>query len=373
MTEIDIAQAKKSNRWIALDFLRGLTIAAMIVVNNPGDWSNKYDQLGHAEWHGITFPDFVFPFFIFIVGVSIALALSRQLDKNTPTKLIYRKVIKRTIILFLFGLLLSLLSYPMLGGFRVAGVLQRIALAYFFSSIVFLNFSWKNQIIITLILLIGYWLLLALVPVPGLGYPSVEPVNNLASWFDRKFLPGLLFNGNHDPEGILSTIPAVASGLIGVLIGQLSIKIGDKTRLNKWLWGIGILMLIIGIIWQFSFPLNKNLWTSSFVLVTGGAAILTLAITTWIVDVKDIKYGISPFIVFGSNAITSYMLSFVLLYLVTPQFFGEGRSMLKMTMNLFMQIGFSAKFSALLWALFFTFLCYIPVHLMYKRGIFLKV
>lgn len=371
MSKIDTATPSK--RWIALDFLRGLTIAAMIVVNNPGDWSNKYEQLGHAEWHGITFPDFVFPFFIFIVGVSIALALTRQRNKNTPAKLIYRKVIKRTIILFLLGLVLSLLVYPTLGGFRVAGVLQRIALAYFFCSIIFLNFSWKNQLIISLVLLIGYWLLLALVPVPGLGYPSVEPVNNLASWFDRKFLPGLLYNGHHDPEGILSTIPSIASGLIGLLIGQLSIKIADKTKLNKWLWGIGILTLIAGIIWQFVFPLNKNLWTSSFVLVTAGAAILTLALTTWIVDIKNIKYGISPFIVFGSNAIISYMLSFVLFYLVSPSFFGEGRSILSLTMDLFSQIGFPPKFSALLWALFFTFLCYIPVHIMYKKGIFLKV
>ena len=290
MSNIDTAQTTKSKRWIALDFLRGLTIAAMILVNNPGDWSNKYAQLGHAEWHGITFPDFVFPFFIFIVGVSITLALSRQLDKGRPLKLIYRKVIKRTIIIFLLGLLLSLLVYPLRGAFRVAGVLQRIAIAYFFCSLIFLNFSWKKQAIIGLVILIGYWLLMALVPVPGLGHPSVEPVNNIASWFDRQFLPGMLYNGDHDPEGILSTIPAIASGIFGLLVGHLSLHTEDKTKLNKWLWIIGASTLIIGIIWQFVFPLNKNLWTSSFVMVTAGAAIMTLAFNH--LDCRHQKYNL---------------------------------------------------------------------------------
>lgn len=275
--------------------------------------------------------------------------------------------------MFLLGLVISLLVYPATGGFRVAGVLQRISLVYLFSSVLFLNTTMRGQVITGVVLLIGYWILLSFTPVPGIGKPSLEPVNNLVSWFDRKFLPGMLYDGDHDPEGILSTIPAFVSGLVGVLTGQLSVRISDKRKLINSLWIAGIPMLIAGLIWQYNFPLNKNLWTSSFVLVTSGTAMIVLAIITWFVDVKHVRFGVQPFIIFGSNAIASYMLSFVFLYLVFAPFFGSGNTLNSLMNKLLLQIGFSANFSSLIWALLYTFLCYVPVYFMFKKRIFLKV
>lgn len=368
-----IISPSDENRWVALDVFRGLTIASMIVVNNPGDYRHEYHELGHAKWHGITFSDFIFPFFLFIMGLSIALSIPKQLEKGMSVSTIQQKIFKRTILLFLLGLTVSVLVYPATGGFRVAGVLQRIALVYWCCSMLFLYTSWRTQLVTGIVLLIGYWMLLALVPVPGTGSPSLEPVNNLVSWFDRKYLPGMLYDEQHDPEGILSTIPAIVSGLIGVLTGQLSASCSSRPQLIRNLGFTGILSLSIGLIWQLYFPLNKNLWTSSFVLVTGGAALMVLSVITWLIDVKGFRPGTKPFIVFGSNAIASYMLSFVLLYLVFAPFFRDGKTINAISNAFLLSLGCSPNFSSLIWAFLYTGLCYIPVSMLYKKKIFLKV
>ncbi len=367
------ASVKTVQRWHALDFFRGTTIAAMIVVNNPGDFKNEYDQLGHADWHGITFADYIFPFFLFIMGVSVAISLNKQIKRCIPYPTIHKKIVKRTLVLFLLGLVVSLLVYPATGGFRIAGVLQRIAIVYLCCSMLFLNSSWKTQVVLAVLLLLGYWLLLFWFPVPGIGYPSLEPVNNLVSWFDREFLPGMLYGGDHDPEGILSTLPSLVTGLLGVWIGGISLNTPKKKDLIKRILPMGLSFLLLGWVWQFIFPLNKNLWTSSFVLVTGGTAVLILIGITWMMDIRKFTLGTKPFMIFGTNAIASYMLSFVFLYVVFVPFFKEGKTLNSLTNTFLLDVGLSPNFASLVWALLYTALCFIPIRYMYRRKIFLKV
>ena len=362
------------NRLISLDALRGITIAAMIIVNNPGNYKEEYEQLGHAEWHGITLADYIFPFFLFIVGVSITLSLSKQLEKGLGTSLLFKKIMKRTLYLFALGLVVNLLTNPTLeGGFRIAGVLQRISIVFLICSLLFLHTGWKSQAIIGAGILLGYWLLLAYVPVPGLGYPSLDPENNLVSWLDRTILPGKLFDGIHDPEGILSTLPSIATGITGLLVGQI-IKTGSTLEIVvKRIVATGILFLSIAILWMFVFPLNKNLWTSSFVLYTSGAATLILAVSIWIIDVKGYANIFFPFVVFGSNAIAVYMLSFILLYLVWPPIFGEDGAIIQVFHRFLVHIGFAPKMASLIWSVLYTSLCFVPMYFLFRRRIFIKV
>jgi predicted acyltransferase len=362
----------KNPRLVALDFFRGLTIAAMILVNNPGNYKEEYAQLGHAEWHGITLTDFIFPFFIFMVGISTTLSLSKFVESTAP-KGIYKRIVKRTILLILFGLFVNLLIYPSVGAFRIAGVLQRIAIVYLVCSVLFINTTWKGQLLIAIIILVGYWLVLAFVPVPGLGVPSLEPVDNLVSWIDRQFLPGMLYAGNHDPEGILSTIPSLASGITGLLTGYILKHNQNMSGTIKRLLQAGFATLLLGLVWSVVFPINKNLWTSSFVLITSGAGAIFLAICIWVIDVKNWRFGTFPFVVFGSNAITAYMLSFVFLYLVWPPFFGENKGIIQVCWDFFVHLGFSAKFSSLLWAVLYTGFIYIPIYVLYQKKVFLKL
>lgn len=369
MNDFDIS----NSRLLSLDAFRGFTIAAMILVNNPGNYKEEYEQLGHAAWHGITLADFIFPFFLFIVGVSITLSFSKQLSKGMQPSILYKKIIKRSLILFALGLFVNLLTNPMLDGFRIAGVLQRIAIVFFVCSFMFLKTTWKTQIIVGIIILIGYWLILLLIPVPGMGYPSIEPENNLVSWLDRLALPGKLFDISHDPEGILTTLPSIATGISGLYVGHLIKSDKNPKLVIRRVFVFGMILFLVGSIWTLNFPLNKNLWTSSFVLFTSGAAAMVFAICISIIDLKGYKKASFPFIVLGTNAITVYILSFILLYIVYPPIFGEDRSLIQIFHPFFLNIGFSPKLASLIWSVFYTFLCYIPIYFLYMKNIFLKV
>lgn len=370
MNNIDIS----IGRLISLDAFRGFTIAAMILVNNPGNYKEEYEQLGHATWHGITFADFIFPFFLFIVGVSIVLSFSKQLSKEVKLPVIFKKILKRSLILFALGLLVNLLVNPTLdGGFRIAGVLQRIAIVFFVCSFLFLKTNWKTQITIGLSILFGYWVILTFIPIPDLGYPSLDIENNLISWFDRLALPGKLFDGSHDPEGILSTLPSIVTGISGLLVGQIIKSDQNPNKVVARIFVFGFVIFLIGGLWSLFFPLNKNLWTSSFVLFTSGVAAMIFALSIWIIDLKGFKKILFPFVVFGSNAILVYILSFILLYVVWPPIFGEGKAIIQVFHQFFVKTGFTPKFASLVWAVFYTFLCYIPIYFLYKRKIFIKV
>lgn len=303
---------------LSLDVFRGLTVAAMILVNNPGSWTHVYAPLKHAEWNGCTPTDLIFPFFLFIVGVSISYALGSKKDSHSHSKLILT-ALKRALILFGLGLFLTLFPKVFtdpLEAFktvRIPGVLQRIAVVFFITAVLFIKTSPKTQLRTFIGILISYWLIMTLIPVPGVGYANLEKETNLGAWLDRTILTEAhLWRSakTWDPEGILSTLPAVGTGLFGVLIGSwLKRKDREESVKISWMFSIGFLAVIAGLVWDLFFPINKALWTSSFVLYAGGLATIGLALCYWLIDVQGFKKGTTPFVVYGVNAITVFFLS----------------------------------------------------------------
>ncbi|TDO20040.1 acyltransferase family protein [Pedobacter duraquae] len=378
---------KNTQRLLSLDVFRGATVAAMILVNNPGDWGNIYMPLEHSGWNGCTPTDLIFPFFLFIVGVSIAYAMSgKKADPATHNKTILRAV-KRAAILFGLGLFLSV--YPKifttpieaLKVVRIPGVLQRIAVVFLVSAIVFLKNSEKNIFRIALGLLLVYWALMTFVPVPHLGYANLEKETNLGAWLDRTLLTEAhLWKSakTWDPEGILSTVPAIASGLFGVLIGSYLRRkeIEESTRI-AWLFTVGLLATGAGLIWDLEFPINKSLWTSSFVLYTGGLATLVLALCYWLIDVHQQKKFTTPFVVYGMNAITVFFLSGLLprtlnMFSVTmPD--GSSKGLQSWMYTSWITPYFSPVNASLIWAVAQVLFWFVILSIMYKKKIFIKV
>ncbi len=348
-------------RLISLDVFRGLTILLMTVVNNPGDWGNVYAPLLHADWHGCTPTDLVFPFFVFIMGVAVPLAMPDKFyDSTTFNKILVRSLRMLCLGIFfnffgkiqLFGLdgipllivrltITIAVGYALMGSFsakvknilafsilfiylflaysgieayqdvRLPGVLQRIAIVYFVVSLLYLKTSKKTQIITGAVLLLGYWALMTLIPIPWIGEPNLEKGTNLASWLDSILLKGHMYSGTvtWDPEGILSTIPSIVNGIIGLLIGQLLQQNLPKTKKAQKMAIAGVLLIIGGLLWNIVFPINKSLWTSSYVLYTTGLAATTLAILYYIIDIADYKKGFKPFLIWGVNPMIVFFAS----------------------------------------------------------------
>ena len=319
--------APGAGRLLSLDAFRGLTVACMILVNNPGDWGHIYPPLEHAPWHGWTPTDLIFPFFRFIVGVSITFALGQGTRDSNGVQ----KILKRSLTLFLLGLFLNFFPKFDLAHVRILGVLQRIALVYLACSLLFLKTTPRQQAYGLLAILVGYWALMTLVPVPGVGYANLEPESNLAAWLDRTLLtPAHVYKPAKvwDPEGLLSTLPAIATGLLGLLAGQWlrrdSVAPAERTA---WLFAAGCLATLAGLLWDAWFPINKVLWTSSYVLLAGGLALLGLGLFYWLVDVKGYRRGALPLVAFGVNAITVFFMSGLIpriLNLVKVQSLGGG-------------------------------------------------
>jgi predicted acyltransferase len=367
----------KPERIISVDFLRGLTVAAMILVNNPGSWEYVYAPLNHSHWNGCTPTDLVFPFFLFIVGISVSYALSVAKSAGGNQNVILMKILKRTILLFLFGLLLNFIPEFDFGSIRILGVLQRIAIVFFFSAFLFLKTSARTQVLISVGLLISYWLLMTLVPVPGIGEANLGEKTNLSAWLDNLLLGGHLwkFTEVWDPEGILSTLPAIASGLIGVLAGTWLKGEANKSDKIIGLFVIGNLLIVAALAWDMAFPINKSLWTSSYVLYTSGIAMNVLAVCFWLIDVKEYKKYTGPFMAFGSNAITAYMISEMLAKI---SYFSVGNSGNKISIKdlVFQSLSFdwmNLWFLSFVLALVWVALIWLPVNQMYKKKIFIKV
>ena len=305
---------EKINRFLALDIFRGATIALMVIVNTPGTWSYVYGPLRHAEWHGCTLTDLVFPFFLFIIGVAMRFSFDKyDICKYGP---LFNNIIFRTMTIFVIGLLLN--AFPFIrqnwdwSSFRILGVLQRIALAYFFASFIVLRLDVKGLVKISFFLLVGYWLLLM-----SYGfYSGQDPYSlkyNLILVIDS-FLLGEshLYGGTgiqFDPEGLLSTIPSIVTILIGFLVGTMIKTTNDHQDNIQRMVVLGSLLIITGWLWSFGFPINKQLWTSSYVLYTAGIAIILLSGMIWMADIKKIDWWTKPFVILGSNAIFLYVLS----------------------------------------------------------------
>ncbi|TKC12434.1 DUF5009 domain-containing protein [Pedobacter polaris] len=379
----------KPQRLLSLDFFRGLTVAAMILVNNPGSWGHIYTPLEHAEWNGCTPTDLVFPFFLFIVGVSIAYAMSnKKLDSASHNKTIL-KAFKRALILFGLGLLLAIFPrnfstfdfVESLKNIRIPGVLQRIGVVFFISSVIFLKSSEKTIFRIIIIILFTYWALMMFVPVPEVGYANLEKETNLGAWLDRTILTEAhLWKSakTWDPEGILSTLPAVATGLFGVLVGvYLKRKDVEPATKIAWLFSVGVFTTLAGLLWDLEFPINKALWTSSYVLYTGGLATIVLALSYWIIDVNKYNRFTKPFVIYGVNAITVFFVSGLMPRLLNmikiKQPDGSETGALSWFYQTFFVPYFSPINASLAYAIVFILFFFVILWLMYKKNIIIKV
>lgn len=299
---------KNTDRFYALDVFRGMTIALMILVNNPGSWAYVYPQLRHAVWHGMTLTDLVFPFFLFIVGS--AMAFSFQKFDFCRTKEIHQKIIKRTILIFLIGVATHLISTLVfdkpIAQFRIMGVLQRIALCYGAAAFLVLRFNVQKLWIIVIITLIGYWQILS-----WLG--DYELQTNFALKLDSWILgESHLWKGNgvpFDPEGLLSTLPAITTTILGFFAGVMIQTATDQRDNIKKMMILGISLSSIGWFWSFAFPLNKQLWSSSYVLVSGGIAFCILAALVWLIDIKQYRSTFKVFEIFGTNSLFVFVAS----------------------------------------------------------------
>lgn len=359
-------------RLISLDALRGFTIAAMILVNYPGSWSHVYPPLLHAEWNGMTMTDFIFPFFIFMVGVSVAFAYSKRLDEGVPKAGMYKKIIIRALKLFVLGIFLNLIPDFDFSHMRIAGVLQRISIVFLASSFLFLNVGWKKQAYLGGGILVFYWLCMTLIPTPDEGVVMLEPGRNLAAWIDRMFLPGKMWEGSWDPEGFFSTLPAIVTGILGLLAGRILLSNFNENLKSNYLMSIGLVLVLIGLLWAQFFPINKHLWTSSFTLITGGAGFIGLGASYFLVDILGKKKGTSIGIIFGANAISVYVLADVL-SLVFYGFEIGGQSLNAHFLDLFTGIGLSVKLVSMLYAILFVMINFIPAYILYKKKIFIKL
>lgn len=353
---------------MSLDVFRGATIAAMILVNDPGSTA-AYWPLKHAQWNGWTPTDLIFPFFLFIVGVSLVLSFAARLKRGDSRRALVVHALRRSATIFGIGLLLNGLPHFHLATWRIPGVLQRIAVAYLAAALITLYSRMNTRIIWITALLLGYWLLMRFVPVPGYGIPIhdiplLHPDANLAAYLDRKLMTGHLWEGTRDPEGVLSTLPAIATTLCGVLAGEWLRSSHSPKQKAVWMFASGVTGLIVGQLWGIWFPINKNLWTSSYVLFTAGFAIVCLALCYWAIDINLHRgWWTKPFVIFGSNAIAAYIISEVL-----GGTFGWKDYIFQL---IFVRVG-PPGLASLLYSLAIVGVCFVPVWLMYRHRIFLK-
>lgn len=372
---------EKQDRFISLDAFRGATIALMILVNTPGTWGHVYAPLRHAQWHGCTLTDLVFPFFLFIIGVSMRFSFEKyEFCKWGP---LFKKVVWRTITIFTIGLLLN--AFPFVrqdwdwSHFRIMGVLQRIALAYLMASFIVVRADIIGIVKISLGLLFGYWILLM-----GYGwYSGLDPYalkSNLILIVDA-----YIFGENHlyggtgipfDPEGLLSTIPSIVTVLIGFLVGTMIKTAEDHKDNTQRMAVLGALLIIFGWGWGFVFPINKQLWTSSYVLYTSGIATVVLAGLIWLVDVKGLKTWTKPFVIFGANAIFLYAASSIWAKILLKIRFELDGKMISGYGYLYQTVfqPFAGDLNgSFLFALFHVFMFWLILAWMYRKKIFIKI
>jgi predicted acyltransferase len=308
---------KQSERLVSLDVFRGLTVAGMLLVNNPGTWSAIYPPLEHASWHGWTPTDLIFPFFLFIVGVTTHLSLSARRAKGDSDAVLRRQVLRRGVLIVLIGWGLSAFPYyPLerITELRIPGVLPRIGVVYLIAGQLTLNASVKQVVGMLAILLYGYWFAMTLLPVPGgceVGALCLDdPSRTLAAWWDRALLDGHLWKSSKtwDPEGPLSTIPAVGTSMLGVLCGRW-IAQKERPLLERLtaMFAVGTILMMVGLMWNWSFPINKGLWTSSYVIFTAGMAAVAIATITWIIDVQRVTWWTRPLVIYGVNPIVAFV------------------------------------------------------------------
>ncbi len=382
-----------ANRILAVDVLRGITIAAMILVNNPGSWQHVYAPLLHAEWHGWTPTDLIFPFFVFIVGVATQMSVNQQRRLGKSDNSILLKALIRAIKLIGLGLFLALFYYNFsdpgydwfsqrLENIRLPGVLQRIGIVYFITVLIVLKCQMLSRVFWCMGLLLGYWALFLILPYAdsaGNTYAGLmEHGNNISAWFDN-----LILGKNHvyypdaqpfpfDPEGLLSTLPAIATCLSGVLAGHWLNSEKSMHLKALGLLTFGALATVVGLIWDANFPINKALWSSSYVMLSSGMACISLSVCLYLIDIFRIRNWAAPFVVFGANSIAFYMFAAIVARILIMVSVGEQSAKGWLFESLYSPL-FGNLNGSLAFAVSFLILSYAVMLLMYRKGWFWKV
>ncbi len=399
----------RAPRMVAVDAFRGLTVAGMLLVNDPGSWGHIYPPLAHAAWNGWTPADLVFPFFLFIVGITTHLSLTARRSRGDDERRLLRQILRRGFLIIAIGLLVSWFPFfswgsmagvadPDLGArvadrllhVRIPGILQRIGVVYLACGLLTWRTSIRTQLVIIGAILVGYWALMTLAPVPDSGLPGWavldKPASTLAAWVDRTLLDWTAWGwGNHiwaetktwDPEGVLSTIPAIATAMLGVLAGRwLSAGRPLADRLNG-MFAVGAMVAAAGCAWGWVFAINKNLWTSSFVLLTAGLAAVTLGVCIWLIDVQGTRKWATPWVIFGANPIVAFVGSEVfarLIYSVITVPTAAGRTPLEVVVYRTAYASWmDPRLASFAFALSITLLWFGILTVLYRRGIFVRV
>ncbi|MBE9127147.1 MULTISPECIES: acyltransferase family protein [unclassified Coleofasciculus] len=325
---------KSPKRLTSLDAFRGIAIMGMILVNMAGLAEQTYPPLLHADWHGCTFADLVFPFFLFIVGVAMPFSLQKYTQGNQPRLILYWRILRRSAILFALGLFLNGFWNYDWSTIRLMGILQRISLAYLFAALAVLNLPRRGQWVLAILLLVGYWMAMSLIPVPGYGAGNLTREGNFGAYIDRFIIgtahlyKGDNFNSMGDPEGLFSTIPAVVTVLLGYFTGEWLRNQPQKSYTSMNLVLMSLSSLVIGQVWDFWLPMNKKLWTSSYVLFTAGWALLVLAACYELIEVRQRKNWGKPFEIMGVNAIFAFIASVLLIKIMVKTHIGTGEDAL---------------------------------------------
>ncbi len=364
-----MAEQKTTERLISLDAFRGATIALMILVNDPGSGEHVYGPLEHAEWHGWTLTDVVFPSFMWIVGVAITLSLGKKLAAGASRAQILLQALRRAAILFGLGLLVYAIPDFNFSTFRILGVLQRIGICYFLATAIYMTTKLRGQILWIIGLLTSYWLIMAYAPVPGYGAGRLDVEGNFAHYVDSMVLGA--HNYAHtktwDPEGIVSTLPSTATVLLGIMAGHILRLRRDLSERTTWLFLVGNLLIAAGLVCNTWLPINKKIWTSSFALFMGGLDFVIFAMCVWLIDARGYKRWARPFVILGMNAIAIYMVAE---FFSTALDVTHGRGWLYR--NVFSALA-SPVNASLLYAVIYTLLMFGVSYVMYKRGWFLRV
>ncbi len=377
--EAAAAAGTSAPRLVSLDAFRGLTIAGMILVNNPGSWKDIYWPLEHAAWNGWTPTDLIFPFFLFIVGVSMMFSFAVRAERGATRGALARHVLRRSVIILAVGLFLAGFPYFHLSRIRIPGVLQRIAVCYLFAGLIVLFTGRRGRIAAIVLLLVGYWVLLTFVPVPGYGAGRLDPEGNLGAYLDRWAMSGHLWSQTRtwDPEGILSTLPAIATALLGALVGEWLRSKYTPQRKVALLLAAGVAGLLVGRLLHPFFPINKNLWTSTYVIFTGAFAMVLLALCYWVMDIRGYRSWALPFVVYGTNSLAVFTFS-GLLAKASVIWHVTGPEGSPVTWHRYVYHGFfepfaSPKNASLLFALFYVLLWLGLMWVLYRRRIFIKI
>ena len=396
--------APRRERLLSLDVFRGLTIAGMLLVNNPGTWSAIFPPLEHAEWNGWTPTDLIFPFFLFIVGITTHLSLSARRARGDDDSAVVKQILRRGIIIYLLGFAMAMFPFYQWGTIasipnatpwdrilyriehvRILGVLPRIAIVYICAGLLTLKTTLKQQIIIIATLLFGYWFAMTLIPVPGEHEIGAVLLNthdrNLAAWLDRAILgTNHTWSGSvtFDPEGPMSTIPAIATAMLGVIAGRWIVQ-KEKPLLERisGMFAAGAIGMMAGLMWNWAFPINKNLWTSSYVIFTAGMACVAIATIMWIVDYCNVKWWTKPFVIYGVNPIVAFVGSGVLARLIYTlwhvSYNGKSVAIQDAIYQMLFLPWLPPRVASLAFAVSFVLLWYGILTVLYRRNIILKV